>query len=114
MDNMLWCCPSCGNLNKWAERICSNCLFNFDRELAKVVKSVQDISRGYIPIETTDGRFYFRRVGSTKQKSWWHYVTMLGRATSGRHMPMNVVMKKYKSLKEEGFSQGEILSILGD
>lgn len=34
MDNMLWCCPSCGNLNKWAERTCRNCLFDFDKELA--------------------------------------------------------------------------------
>ena len=125
-NNILWSCPECGNLNKWTERICRNCPFDFDKELAKVVVTenhnfvairdvIEDIRRGRIPIETTDGRFYFRRVTNptTKQRSWWHYVAMLGRATSGKHMPMNVVMKKYKSLKEEGFSQGEILSIMG-
>ena len=113
--NILWCCPNCQSLNRWEDGECWNCLFSFDKELAKAIVAEEDISRGYRPIETSDGRYYFRRVTAptTKQKSWWYYVAMLGRATSGKHMPMNEVLKMYKSLKIQGFSQGEILSILG-
>lgn len=116
--NIIWCCPECQSLNRWEDETCWNCLFSFDEELAKSIV-FSELEKTKRLVLTKDGIFSFRNRHNTRppqdsrQVKWWNYVRMLGRATSGKHMPMSEVMKKYKSLKNEGYSDGEILSIMG-
>ena len=58
-NNLLWCCPRCGIINKWRENKCTKCHYSLNQGLAMMV--VAEALESRIDIDTQDGIFSFTK-----------------------------------------------------
>lgn len=106
--DIFFVCPICEALNKWEDSRCKEC--HHTTELLFSLTTVPALGDGIRVVHTRQNTYV--RAAPVYTSPWWNTLRELSEIARLRHAPMNVIMKQYKSLKNTGLNDTEIVGRL--